>query len=244
MKIIRPTAISGLAALILLFCAGLSFAGSYNLGAEAVAKIDWDTVRITFTGNGGESLTLFESTADMTGFQLKTNPLEVYYESVSGYAWGETDINDSTMGYQDIYAAAGTFDPVSFEFGYADAGYYGQYQAATDGVLSISMEYSLYAYAEAGTGEEAYAEASAEIFIRDRTEEDFLMYYAMGDDFFEDEVLWETLSLSVDLEAGETVNFGLAAIVYADAAPVPLPGAIFLLGSGILVLAGIGKKHA
>nr|WP_319392341.1 hypothetical protein [uncultured Desulfobacter sp.] len=39
----------------------------------------------------------------------------------------------------------------------------------------------------------AYAEASAEIFIRDQTE----------DDFFKDEVRWETLSLSVDLEAGD-----------------------------------------
>jgi hypothetical protein len=46
----------------------------------------------------------------------------------------------------------------------------------------------------------------------------------------------------VDLDHAYKVNFDGTINLVVDAKPVPIPGAAMLLGSGLLVLVGIGRK--
>lgn len=247
MKKIRNTILSVLAAAVLACCATPTLAGLYSPEAEAISVIDWSSFHLGYTGSSYKvSGAYFEAGAEMTDQDYYTNPTDAYYDSSTGYAWGETEITTPSAPYQDLYAAAGSFGPAAYEFGYADSGYYGQFHALSAGTLTISIEYFLYVFTETGMGEEAYADANVELYIGEESVYDFLVYWAADEDSYEFETDWRIAEITIDLAEGDILEFGMTTGAYASAAsPVPLPGAAVFLVSGILAMASVQrKKHA
>ena len=233
---------------ILTITAFLSiFASSSALAApsaNAVSMINYDNFSIHYTGTGSVQNDYFQAAAEMNGQILIVDSLDAYLETPTGYAWGETIVNDPDMtDYQDIYADAYTDSPSAYEYGYADAGYYGQYTAQTAGTLTISIDYSIFIDTQADMGQFSFAEAAVLLYIDGLESYDFEAFTAYdGMNYSNETSGWATMFLSLDLDAEQTVDFAAIAITQAEASPVPVPGSVLILGAGLMATFGIRRK--
>ncbi len=223
--------------------ASFTFASSSYLYGEAAAGIDYDYISISYTGSYDLTNTSLLATAGITGQDEIQDSENAELESAAGtyYAWGDADINDDTMDYQDIY----TFVQVSGDdvYGYsqASAGYFGTFKALTDGTLKISIDYYLYYNVQAGTAQTVTSTASVIISINGEQSVESLSFTAVDGDSGAWETEWETLSFSYDLTKGQIVDFYIMSLSETTASPVPVPNAALLMGAGLAGLLGIRR---
>ena len=209
-----------------------------GVAADAGAFIDYESISITFTGEGLTKNTYYETGASVTGQSAVTDSLDAFLSTDYSYAWGEADGSDS-----DISATANVTDPYTNESARAYSGFFGEFEAGTTGTLTISINYYFTANAQAGQGLAALAAASVLLDIDGEELVDSLAYNAANGSGYEGDTEWLSLSLSYDLAAGQAVDFKILASADAQKAdPVPVPGTFMLLGSGLIGILGIRKK--
>ena len=231
--------------LLLVVCLSTSgFAGPIS-PARAVSAIDWGTFTISYSGAGAVENDYFQTYAVSNGMPPVTDSVEAYSQSASAYGYGETMVNSINVPYQDVYADAGVDTTGQYGYGYADAGYFGDFRATNSGTLTISMDYYLKINVHPeGAGASARAEAGVYLGIGDRLINDILFFDGYDTLEYDEETPWRTLSLTFDMDAGDVVSFQGYSVAEAEASPVPVPGAVWLLGTGLFGLAGLQKRAA
>jgi hypothetical protein len=231
------------AALCLLAAAvpGQAQAATY---AEALSRIDFSSLSISFEGDIVSVGTTIETYAEMEGDfsgsdyntgSAATDEIEAYVEGDYDYFWS-WGLYDQEELYSQAYieGSEGTT--------YADSGLYGTYTAETAGTLTVSVSfgYSLETETSADEGASVYALAWSELYIGDLSVSEELFSEASYGMSFDDEKTG-TLTLSFDLESGESVDFG--AITGAEVSAVPIPGAVWLLASALPGVAVLRRRN-
>lgn len=236
----RPLKLMSILTITVFLCIFASSHAFAALSANAMSMINYDNFSIHYTGSGSVQNDYFEAAVEMNGQILIVDSLDAYLETHTGYAWGETNVADTGMAYQDIYSDAYTDSPLGYEYGYADAGYYGEYTANTAGTLTISIDYSILIDTQADMGQFSFAEAAVLLYIDGLESYDFEAFTAYnGMNYSNETPGWATMFLSLDLDAGQTVDFGGVAIAIVEANPVPVPGSALILGAGLMATFGI-----
>lgn len=208
----------------------------------AYAVFDYDTFSITSTGEGSHSIGDLTAYAEIQGSD-DSNSQEAYLQGTSTEAWGEVNVAEAGVEYQDLYSHAYVEAPDVYEYAYASTTFEGTYTATTDGTVTISIQYYLGIDVIADTGDIAGAWSAVTLTVDDEAlYYDELDFTAYNDLSYEDETPWYTIEVCLDLSADQTILFTLSGESYADAGPVPVPGAGLLLGAGLFVIAAIRRR--
>lgn len=223
----------------------------YDLTAEATSAIDWDSFSIHYTGTGTAQNSFNKVNATMIDNDLNATNDSGTTEAMLGTSsgWAEAIVDPVPLqGFiPSLYATTGTWDTIGYEGAFADISYSGEFYAATSGTLTISFNYYLLLYTEADLNEWAYAMASVLLNIGDQTTLDAENFESLDKSFHAFDT-YRFLTLSVDMIAGQTIDFSASAIAAAEARspvpdnPVPVPAAIWLLCGGLIGLAGLKRK--
>jgi hypothetical protein len=143
------------------------------------------------------------------------------------------DANSETLantmdGIDAAFANVGTNG-----YGYAYSDLYGSFTPGRDMSLTIRFDYELFGEVD---GNAAFSDSYVFLLLGDQAFDDFLTLSGMD---------WGgitgTASVTASLLAGQTYDFSMGAS--AMASTVPEPGAVWLLGMGLIGLAGLKRKR-
>jgi hypothetical protein len=209
--------------------------------ADVWADINLGSVSIEYTGEGNAPFQ-YETNAEAGG-QSDTNGgaapvIEAYAEMDGNFHWAWGLVDDTDL-YTNTYVEG--VDGFS-NLAYADAGLYGQYKSTTAGTLSISFDYFLAYNVSTENKEWAFADAEAMLTIGGKSVSDQLLIEAFNGMAFDEETPWYTLTMSYDLAAGQCVDFSAVVASQAAVSSVPVPSAVWLLGTALISLVGLRRK--
>jgi len=206
-------------------------AGSY---ADAWGDIILDSINVTFAGTDIISGGWYEANA-VAGNLTDSDSADAYAEVDANTYWGWGLINETDL-YSEAYVEG------TNGLSYGDAGYFGSFEAESGGTLTVTFDYWLAYDVSTEIGDYAYAGTKAVLTIGGKSVSDLLSIDAFNGMAFDDETPLSTLSMEYDLLEGQTVNFSALVSSQAEVAPVPVPAAVWLLGSGLVGLLGIRKR--
>ena len=233
-------ALLGIISAFFVVCASVNAFADTDSFAYAV--FDYDAFNITSTGGGSQSIADLIAYAEIQGSD-DSGLQEAYLQGTSTEAWGEVNVNETDVEYQDLYSHAYVEAPEAYEYAYSSTTVEGTYKATTDGTLTISIEYYLGIEVGADAGDIAGAWSAVTLTVEgEALYYNLLDFTAYNDLSKEDETPWYTIDVSLDILADQTISFTLTGESYADAGPVPVPGTGLLLGAGLFVLAAIRRR--
>jgi hypothetical protein len=209
--------------------------------SDVWADIDLSSVTIGYTGEGAAPFQYktYAEAGGLSDMNSGASPtIEAYAEKDENLHWGWGLVDDTDL-YSNAYVeGADGFSNLA----YANAGLYGQYTSNTAGTLSISFDYYLAYDISTETSEWAFADAEAILTIGNDSVYDQLLVEAFNGMAFDEETPWYTLTLSYDLAAGECVDFSAMVASQAEVSTVPVPSAVWLLGTALIGLVGLRRK--
>lgn len=235
-------ALLGAALLVSLFAVAPS--ASLAAFADAWAAIDRGSISMVFNGEAvpiqGYIIDAYAQAGDNSA-QAMGWILEAIAQEDPGQYWGWSGADET-----DLYTAAYVEGSGDFSgLAYGEALWNGLYTAPQEGTLSISFDYYLWYEVSSEVGEMtyAYADPGVSLTIGDQSvsSDPFFFGEAFNGMSF-DVDMPGNLSLIYDLAAGETVDFEALVSSQSEISAVPVPAAVWLLGSGLLGLCGIRKR--
>ncbi|WP_020587996.1 VPLPA-CTERM sorting domain-containing protein [Desulfobacter curvatus] len=206
----------------------------------AFSSFDYDSFDISFNGGAVSSNLTLTANAEANG--LTNAGTEALVETGVAYAYGEVDrVEDS-----ELYSEAAIDAVANDEYAYAATMVSGTYTATAAGTLTFSVDYQLGIGGDADGTDITDVWAGVSLLIDDEvTLMDDLEFSWYGDlaDLYNGEITpWRELTMSLELDANETISFALVGESYADVNPVPVPGAGLLMTTGLIGLAAIRRK--
>ena len=239
MRLLKHALLAAALALAVLVAAPSATLAAYS---DAWGDIDMSSISINFIGSGSGShqYETFAQAGVITDSNSGDAPgFEAYAEvdPVSYWGWGLVD--DTDLYANAFVEGSGVFDGLA----YGDAGFSGQWSADSAGTLTISFDYYLAYDVATGANESAYADVEALLTIGDQSLSDLLSIEAFNGMMFDEETPWYTLSLDYEMLSAQTVDFSALVSAQAEVATVPVPAAVWLLGSGLIGLYGIHRKR-
>lgn len=118
-------------------------------------------------------------------------------------------------------------------YGYAYGDIYGEFTPSQDFNWTISFDYELFGEVEGG--DFAFSDSYIFLMVGDQVYQDSLTLSGIGAN-----TKTGRATVTAFLEAGETYTVAVGA--GAEASTVPVPGAVWLLGSGLMALVGVRRK--
>ena len=207
--------------------------------AEALATLNAFSFSISYSATGS-------ITSDQTALYAAAN--DVIDSTTTGISVSAKSDDDSVTAsgeWSEWIRYSSVTNTLADSLAKTKIGYYGTYTAETAGTFTISYTYNLGYRINAQAGEYASALSLAAIEIGDESAMDSIGASAFnGESSYVENDNYKTLVLNYDLEAGESISFAAYTFIQADtSAPVPVPGAFVLLGTGLLGLAGTMRKR-
>lgn len=239
-----------LATIFILFVTSNSFASVisepfYNLRAFTQTDLHFF---LTFTGSGDTNGISLRTTADIPGqSSVGENSADVDFNSefATFYAFGNIE-------YEDFFTEGQVFDGSCFTstniegmsaygYGNVSTGLFGQFQAQTEGILSISIYYQLFASVQTGSGQTASANSSVLLDINGEQVMDSYSNTSSNEGGVGGNSGRDTLSISYDLDAGQIVDFAI--LTRGNSlTTVPIPNSILCMGTGFILIIGICRR--
>lgn len=231
-----------LGALTVVMCLFMSLGSTQALAtyADAWSFIKWNSISFDYTGTGSITNDSIQTNAyaiNANGDELTdSSNIEsvAEFDSDTFWGWGLSDA-------EDLYAEA--FVEGQNGMAYGDAGYYGTYTAESAGTLTVSFSAELAYDLVSDADENAWADVWYEFTLGDLTATDALESEAFGGMEFSKGIP-DMISLSIDLAEGESIDFSMMTAAQAQVSAVPIPGAVWLLASGLAGVIGIRGRRS
>jgi hypothetical protein len=252
--------------LVCCFILTLSSGPVLASSATATAYLDMSTAWTSLTSNPNYgSLNVSGAAYTVTATAVNDNdsptgvttPTYAYQAVTNATATGslESALQGGATGY--LYSNATAVNPPNNNpsgYGQADVQGYVDYTGSGKYVLNFTIPY-YYNYsliASSGTGSSAYGYASYEVqytitnpLRKAPVSQDYTDFISLGvNDGHSDSITTSgNIPISLTLKKGDHVDFLFNVTSYASATqPVPVPAAIWLLGSGLIGLVGFKRR--
>ena len=238
MKQIKITLI-GIISAFMVVCAASSASAATEAFSNAI--IDYSSFNVSYSGTGSYSINSFTAWAETSSSNVEDSAdARIQLTDTGGNetldSWGSIDFDE----FNELYSHAYVTNIVDYALSGAEAS--GTYTAESAGTLTLSASYYIEAQAWAAMGGSASVETLAYLFIGDEDSVVSYNFSAYGELTTDYDLGWLTIEFDVDLEEGDVVAFGVGTETLAKVCSVPVPGAGFLLGAGLMALAGFRRK--
>ncbi|MEQ1637903.1 MAG: VPLPA-CTERM sorting domain-containing protein [Methylococcales bacterium] len=249
MNIFKKKILSTVFAITLTGTAQTSMAAS-----TANATIDWSSLNVQLTDTtGGDnplgfswlstspyySNTAFSQTGSVIQDQsVETNPSSTH--AITAGAQSHGVINNNLM-----QAASQSHPSVAESYTYADAYNYAEFEITGQGYVEISLNWSTSVSGEEGN---YFDYSTAQAYLLGQPQDDNINYFFDYIDSNYDGTINHngTFTLRFDNDGNDTFSGFIQSEAYTEAygsvAPVPVPAAIWLLGSGLVGLMGFSRR--
>jgi hypothetical protein len=196
--------------------------------ATADAVINWDTLTFSSQITWDEQQSYVEIELDEGYSSQQSDGFVTLWQSDFD---ATTDVMASTMeGLDGAYVNAG-----ANSYGYAYADLYGAFIPEHDMTITVSFDYDLFGDVAGG---DAYSDSYVFLVLGNESYENALTLDVFGDTRTDE--ITGTASVTADLLAGQRYDFSMGAS--AEASAVPVPAAVWLLGSGLIGLVGLRRR--
>lgn len=237
---IQKSILSAVGGLVLFFNTGVALSAS-----AASAFIDWTSFKIT-------AIELGSGLPDYS-LSYKFTEVEVEADAVDNWQYDfENDWTSSTSvslgganaGADELQLLSST--QTSYGYGWASVDRQATIQIIGSGLLLITADYNISAMIDGQPGDYAFAGVNfwADIYsengLETMTASSFLELESSG--IADQESKSKTLGLAFLVNDGDTILFSANSFAYVAA--VPVPAAVWLLGSALIGLISVGRRRA
>lgn len=249
-KIIQST-------LSILLLAGmlLTSAQSALAYSSSSASIDWSSLQFAYGSSSAYATDMtFNSVSSYASLQLwdtaSAEPSYYDYQMASGttitpytglslsHTLGSASGTATDFDFSAAEALAGPGDSTA----YNTSGVSGSFLATEAGTLTMTFNYSLLA-STSGQASPIFASALLRVTLGDQSFMDSVSLSTT--DQYDDSKYLGTMTLTLSgVEAGQLINFSIDSEANVGFSPVPVPGALWLLGGGLSALFGIKRRRA
>lgn len=237
---LQKSVLSAVGGLVLFLNTGVALSAS-----AASAYLDWSTFKITAIDLG----------SGKPNFSYSDKFTEVDVEVDAFHNWQYDFENDWTssisvsLGGSNAQADGSQMlasTQTSYGYGFASVDRHATIEISGSGLLLFTADYDISAVIDGQSGDYAFAGVNfwADIFsqngLESMTASSFLELESFG--FADQESKSKTLGLAFLVNDGDTILF--SANSYAHVAAVPVPAAVWLLGSALVGLISVGRRRA